>query len=126
MKFTLISFAIFATALAGGSGGKSCKSDQTPVRSKNGNGGLISLGNIAGGALGDNCSGGDVYCCDTKDVEVRYTNLLSRIPVLTMPTERSRQPGRQRPVLPEPRSLKSFISKMLLRLVPGSNPYLVL
>ncbi|KAJ5234175.1 uncharacterized protein N7469_003343 [Penicillium citrinum] len=78
MKFTLISFAIFATALAGGSapeGGKVCKSDQTPVCSKNGNGGLITLGNIAGGALGTECSGGDVYCCETKDVQSGLLNL---------------------------------------------------
>lgn len=86
MKFTLISFAIFATALAGGSapeGGKVCKSDQTPVCSKNGNGGLITLGNIAGGALGTECSGGDVYCCETKDVQVRYETPLDTIDTCT-------------------------------------------
>ncbi|KAJ5589783.1 hypothetical protein N7450_003755 [Penicillium hetheringtonii] len=56
-------------------GGKVCKSDQTPVCSKNGNGGLITLGNIAGGALGTECSGGDVYCCETKDVQSGLLNL---------------------------------------------------
>jgi hypothetical protein len=29
----------------------------------------LSLGNIAPGLLGDNCSGGDVYCCSEEDVE---------------------------------------------------------
>lgn len=50
-----------------------CESDQTVVCAANGNGGLLSLGNIASDVLGDNCSGGDVYCCSEEDVEqVRF------------------------------------------------------
>lgn len=46
-----------------------CESEQTVVCVGNGNGGLLSLGNIASGLLGDNCSGGDVYCCSEEDLE---------------------------------------------------------
>lgn len=46
-----------------------CESHQTVVCSGNGNGGLLSLGNILSGLLGESCSGGDVYCCSQKDVE---------------------------------------------------------
>lgn len=43
--------------------GNVCKSDQTVVCKGQGNGGLITLGNVLPGALGENCAGGDVYCC---------------------------------------------------------------
>ncbi|KAJ5873475.1 uncharacterized protein N7473_013348 [Penicillium subrubescens] len=46
-----------------------CESHQTVVCSGNGNGGLLSLGNLLSGLLGESCSGGDVYCCSQKDVE---------------------------------------------------------
>ncbi|KAJ5358410.1 uncharacterized protein N7496_010823 [Penicillium cataractarum] len=46
-----------------------CESHQTVVCSDNGNGGLLSLGNLLAGLLGESCSGGDVYCCSQKDVE---------------------------------------------------------
>ncbi|CAI7678835.1 unnamed protein product [Penicillium pancosmium] len=69
MKFILIALTLAATAIAGGSDdGKICKSGQSVVCSKNGNGGLLTLGNVATGALGESCANGDVYCCDDKDV----------------------------------------------------------
>lgn len=74
MKFILASFGLVAAVLAGSpthDSGKVCKSGQSVVCAKNGSGGLISLGNIANGALGVSCSGGDVYCCDEVDVQVR-------------------------------------------------------
>lgn len=73
MKFILASFGLVATVLAGSpnhDSGKVCKGGQSVVCAKNGNGGLVSLGDIATGALGVSCSGGDVYCCDEKDVQV--------------------------------------------------------
>ncbi|KAJ5569116.1 hypothetical protein N7450_011602 [Penicillium hetheringtonii] len=78
MKFILASFAVVATVLAGSpnhDSGKVCKSGQSVVCANNGSGGLISLGNIATGALGFSCSGGDVYCCDEKDIQSGLANL---------------------------------------------------
>jgi hypothetical protein len=49
--------------------GKVCSSEQTVVCQKQGNGGLITLGNVLPGALGVNCAGGDVYCCSDGDVQ---------------------------------------------------------
>ncbi|KAJ5711089.1 hypothetical protein N7488_005245 [Penicillium malachiteum] len=46
-----------------------CSSNQVVVCSGNGDAGLISLGNIATGLLGESCSGGDVYCCSEDDVK---------------------------------------------------------
>lgn len=46
-----------------------CENHETVVCSDNGNGGLLSLGNLLNGLLGENCSGGDIYCCSQKDVE---------------------------------------------------------
>lgn len=67
--FALVSSAIASTN-ADGEGAK-CSSDQTVVCKDNGNG-LLTLGNVAPGILGQSCSGGNVYCCSTKDVnEVR-------------------------------------------------------
>lgn len=76
MKYTLALSALFATALAmpavqgGGKkkDGKTCDSHETVVCSGMGNGGLLSLGNILPGLAGENCSGGDVYCCSEEDV----------------------------------------------------------
>ncbi|CAI7604440.1 hypothetical protein N7533_008809 [Penicillium manginii] len=69
MKFILVALTLAATAIATSSGeGKVCKSGQSVVCSDNGNGGLLTLGNVAPGALGESCAGGDVYCCDDKDV----------------------------------------------------------
>ncbi|KAJ5885361.1 hypothetical protein N7495_009871 [Penicillium taxi] len=41
-----------------------CTSKQTIVCQDNGNGGLLSLGNLLNGVLGKSCSGGSVYCCE--------------------------------------------------------------
>lgn len=78
MKF-LVASLLFATALAmpaseghkndDDSGKTVCESHQTIVCSNNGNGGLLSLGNLLTGLLGESCSGGDVYCCSQDDVE---------------------------------------------------------
>ncbi|CEO58325.1 hypothetical protein PMG11_03055 [Penicillium brasilianum] len=46
-----------------------CESHQTVVCEGNGSGGLLSLGNLLNGLLGESCSGGDVYCCSQSDVE---------------------------------------------------------
>ncbi|KAJ5413750.1 hypothetical protein N7509_000377 [Penicillium cosmopolitanum] len=70
MKLSLTSLAIMATIVSGSVAKSStCDSDQIVICRGNGNGGLLSLGNIAPGLLGDNCSGGDVYCCSEDDVE---------------------------------------------------------
>ncbi|KAJ5086387.1 hypothetical protein NUU61_007694 [Penicillium alfredii] len=78
MKFIFATLALVATALATSNGGgedKTCKNDETVVCKGQGNAGLLSLGNIAPGALGDNCSGGDVYCCSSNDVNNGLVNL---------------------------------------------------
>ncbi|KAJ5645669.1 hypothetical protein N7507_011680 [Penicillium longicatenatum] len=73
MKVFFISLALASSAIAASiarsSTDATCKSGQVVVCKGNGNGGLISLGNIAPGLLGTSCSGGDVYCCSQKDVE---------------------------------------------------------
>ncbi|KAJ6437768.1 putative reverse transcriptase [Purpureocillium lavendulum] len=77
-RFITVVLALAATAFAapGGHGGKTensvgnvCSSKQTVVCQGQGNGGLITLGNVLPGALGENCAGGDVYCCSHDDVE---------------------------------------------------------
>ncbi|KAJ5930869.1 hypothetical protein N7466_006362 [Penicillium verhagenii] len=82
MKFIFATLALAATALAATTGdkggsttGSTCKSDQQVVCKDNGNGGILTLGNIAPGALGVDCSGGDVYCCNSDDVESGLINL---------------------------------------------------
>lgn len=89
MKYiTVLTFCAYAFAIPTSNGGGSaskdqpsvCASDQTVVCSGNGNGGLLSLGNLLTGALGDSCSGGDVYCCSQSDVdEVRQLKTPSRV-----------------------------------------------
>lgn len=78
MKLQIAIFALVSTALAssasggkGGKGGKGtvCAQDQTVVCKDNGNGGLLTLGNVAPGLLGQSCSGGNIYCCTTEEVE---------------------------------------------------------
>ncbi|KAJ5999351.1 hypothetical protein N7451_007161 [Penicillium sp. IBT 35674x] len=71
MRVFFISLALASSAIAASIARSSttCESDQVVVCKGNGNGGLISLGNIAPGLLGESCSGGDVYCCSEKDVE---------------------------------------------------------
>ncbi|KAJ5128765.1 hypothetical protein N7448_002481 [Penicillium atrosanguineum] len=49
--------------------GNVCDSHQTVVCQGQGKGGLITLGNVLPGALGENCAGGDVYCCSQDDVQ---------------------------------------------------------
>jgi glutamate synthase domain-containing protein 3 len=68
VKSILATLGLVALAMAGDST-KVCKSDQQIVCKDNGSGGVLTLGNILDGALGDSCSGGDVYCCDTKDID---------------------------------------------------------
>ncbi|KAJ5915683.1 hypothetical protein N7466_011616 [Penicillium verhagenii] len=71
MKVFFITLALASSAIAASIATRdsTCKSDQVVVCQGNGNAGLISLGNIATGLLGESCSGGDVYCCSEKDVE---------------------------------------------------------
>ncbi|OOQ89447.1 hypothetical protein PEBR_27985 [Penicillium brasilianum] len=71
MKFVVASFLFVATviALPQNEVGNVCASNQTVVCQGQGNGGLITLGNVLPGALGENCAGGDVYCCSHDDVE---------------------------------------------------------
>ncbi|KAJ5984629.1 hypothetical protein N7481_006728 [Penicillium waksmanii] len=64
---SLAALAALVTAAAAKS--TTCESNQIVVCSGNGNAGLLSLGNIAPGLLGENCSGGEVYCCSEEDVE---------------------------------------------------------
>ncbi|KAJ5165783.1 hypothetical protein N7492_006079 [Penicillium capsulatum] len=82
MKYTVVLTALASTAIAvptyngdGKTSDKSCSNEATIVCSGNGNGGLLSLGNIAPGLLGDYCSGGDVYCCSSNDVQNGLINL---------------------------------------------------
>ncbi|OQD73664.1 hypothetical protein PENDEC_c014G00402 [Penicillium decumbens] len=80
MKYLLAYSALFAAVLASppsdsSLGKKTCEGDQTVVCSDNGNGGLLSLGNILSGLLGESCSGGDVYCCDSG--AVKQTGLIN-------------------------------------------------
>ncbi|GJN73529.1 hypothetical protein VFPFJ_03981 [Purpureocillium lilacinum] len=72
----ILALAATAFALPGGHGGHQeneagnvCASKQTVVCSGQGNGGLITLGNVLPGALGENCAAGDVYCCSHDDVQ---------------------------------------------------------
>jgi len=84
--------------------GNVCQSHQTVVCQGQGNGGLLSLGNILPGALGQNCAGGDVYCCshdDVKQVRAR-DSIFSTNSTDTLITGRPHQPGPERPVLPQP------------------------
>lgn len=72
MKYLLAYSALFAAVVAiptADLGEKTCDNEQTVVCSGNGQGGLLSLGNILTGLLGQSCSGGDVYCCETGKVE---------------------------------------------------------
>lgn len=66
-----ISLALASSAIAAAIArtDTTCESNQVVVCKGNGNAGLVSLGNIASGLLGESCSGGDVYCCSEKDVE---------------------------------------------------------
>ncbi|UNI18268.1 hypothetical protein JDV02_004546 [Purpureocillium takamizusanense] len=82
MQYITAILALAATAFAlpgghgghGGHGGENqvgnvCASKQTVVCSGQGNGGLITLGNVLPGALGENCAAGDVYCCSHDGVQ---------------------------------------------------------
>ncbi|KAJ5378878.1 hypothetical protein N7509_011997 [Penicillium cosmopolitanum] len=66
----LLAFAMVAVALPSKpcdscdkETGNVCESDQSVVCKENGKGGLISLGNVLPGALGESCDTGAVYCC---------------------------------------------------------------
>jgi hypothetical protein len=65
----ITSLALAAAMITGSVAKSTCSSGQTVVCKGNGNGGLVSLGNIATGLLGVSCAGGDVYCCSESDVE---------------------------------------------------------
>lgn len=71
MKFVFASFLFVATVLAlpQNETGNVCASKQTVVCNSQGNGGLIALGNVLPGVLGENCAAGDVYCCSQDDVQ---------------------------------------------------------
>ncbi|KAJ5698686.1 hypothetical protein N7462_000691 [Penicillium macrosclerotiorum] len=71
MKFLIASLTLLAVATASTTGTEAtaCASGQVVVCKGNGNGGLITLGNVAPGLLGVACSGGDFYCCSQKDVQ---------------------------------------------------------
>lgn len=49
--------------------GNVCAGKQTVVCQGQGNGGLITLGNVLPGALGENCAAGDVYCCSHDGIQ---------------------------------------------------------
>ncbi|OOQ87475.1 hypothetical protein PEBR_20213 [Penicillium brasilianum] len=68
VKSILATLGLVALVMAGDSE-KICKSDQQVVCKDNGDGGVLTLGNVLDGALGVSCSGGDVYCCENKDIE---------------------------------------------------------
>ncbi|KAF7718673.1 Uncharacterized protein PECH_001451 [Penicillium ucsense] len=75
-KSILATVSLAGLALAGATPKAVCASNQQVVCSGNGNGGLITLGNVLPGALGDSCSGGDVYCCDSSAInQVGLVNL---------------------------------------------------
>ena len=69
IKSILATLGLAALAMAGTtpSHGKGCDTDQTVVCKGNGDGGVLTLGNVLPGALGSDCSG-EVYCCDTGAV----------------------------------------------------------
>lgn len=70
MNLFITSLALATTAIAASvARSTTCESNQVVICSGNGNGGLVSLGNIASGLLGESCSGGDVYCCSEEDVK---------------------------------------------------------
>lgn len=72
MKYHFAVFALVATAIASTTDGQKsgvCDNGQVVVCKGNGNAGLLTLGNIAPGLLGQSCSGGNVYCCSAKDVK---------------------------------------------------------
>ncbi|KAJ5883875.1 uncharacterized protein N7473_010761 [Penicillium subrubescens] len=71
MKFVFALFFFVATVLAlpQNETGNVCASKQTVVCKSQGDGGLIALGNVLPGALGQNCAAGDVYCCSYDDVQ---------------------------------------------------------
>lgn len=76
MKFYIAVLALAATVIASPptEGHSSvCSNDEVVVCQGNGKSGLISLGQIAPGLLGQSCAGGDVYCCSEKNVkQVRF------------------------------------------------------
>jgi hypothetical protein len=71
MKFIFASSFFVATVLAlpQNETWNVCASKQTVVCYSQGNGGLIALGNVLPGALGENCTASDVYCCSSDDVQ---------------------------------------------------------
>lgn len=80
MKYLIAYSALFAAVLASpmGDGNKGadddsdmtiCENKETVVCNGNGDGGLLSLGNILNGLLGESCSGGEVYCCESGKVD---------------------------------------------------------
>ncbi|KAJ5110221.1 hypothetical protein N7532_002866 [Penicillium argentinense] len=74
MRAIVTILALVAVAIAGNTKPNSGKGPNCFLLS-NGNGGLLSLGNVALDALNDSCSGGDVYGCDNKNVKSGLVNL---------------------------------------------------
>ncbi|KAJ5175492.1 uncharacterized protein N7482_001369 [Penicillium canariense] len=69
MKYLSLLLALATYAVAGSDPKEAtCENEETVVCESNGNG-LVTLGNIATGLLGESCSNGNFYCCSTKDVE---------------------------------------------------------
>lgn len=129
MKYLLAYSALFAAVLArptgdgdmddldymGGkedSGEKACSSGQSVVCQGNGNGGLLSLGNLLTGLLGESCSGGDVYCCETEKVDQVSCSSSPQDARANLEnfSDWLDQPGPQPPVLPQPPSLNCYRS----------------
>ncbi|KNG91217.1 hypothetical protein ANOM_000393 [Aspergillus nomiae NRRL 13137] len=71
MKASVVLFTFAAAVLASPNGPCDdciCASKDTVVCQEQGNGGLISLGNVSPGAVDENCASKDVYCCAKDDV----------------------------------------------------------
>lgn len=68
VKSILATLGLAALAMAGSRAPAKCANDQKVVCKGNGNG-LLTLGNVLPGALGVDCSGGDVYCCDQSAID---------------------------------------------------------
>ncbi|EPS29715.1 hypothetical protein PDE_04665 [Penicillium oxalicum 114-2] len=77
MQTPVILLTLAAMVMASSNaGGNVCKNGETVVCQGQGNGGLITLGNVLPGVLGQNCAAGDVYCCSTDKInQVGLINL---------------------------------------------------
>ncbi|KAJ5201747.1 uncharacterized protein N7498_006410 [Penicillium cinerascens] len=70
MKFFIAVLALAATAIAGRNmDSPTCEDGSSVVCKGNGDSGVISLGNVAAGAAGENCATGAIYCCSEQDIK---------------------------------------------------------